>query len=163
MYGFASTTVIAGQLAGAYAGGSNAADASSNPTFECVMRTSTPITQSRIWVGLMGQTPPNSNSVTSVAASFLYSGSGGWKPVTHNGVTQTTGTDIGTVTASTRYLLRVRIVGSNAYFSVDNGTEQVVSTNVPTSGQLGMVCATISTSAAARAIYMARMQVEADT
>lgn len=161
-YEVATTLASIGSLAGAYTGGTYAVDASCNPTFECVMRTSTVITQARIWVGLMGQTPPNNTGVSTVTTAFLYSLAGGWKPVTHNGSTQTTGTDIGTVAVSTRYLLRIRVVGSNAYFSVDNGAEQTISTTVPTSGRMGMVCAIISTSTAARTILMSRMQVEAD-
>lgn len=158
-----ATTAVAGNLAG-YTFNTSQQHTSTayNPIFEAVIRTGATITSSRLWIGLINGTPPNSDTLGINGVAFRFNGTGGWVPVAYNG-TQTTGSAIGTVAVSTFYRLRIRVVSatSTAYFSVNDGTEQVVSTNVPT-GPVNLTAVVIATAASARTLLFGRMVCECD-
>lgn len=140
---------------------------SHNPKFSIVLQV-TDLSAVRYWIGFF------STSVTSVdtvaagtsAAAFRYSsvaGDAGWVPVCNDGTTQTTGAAIGTVAAATRYLLEIEMVNSQAIFTVNNGTPQVLTTNLPaTSTELGLNVVVITTAAAAKVWNLSRVFVEYD-
>lgn len=159
----ATTTAAAGNLAG---WNSNSVPTGfpalqANPEFTCMLRTGATVTGARIWVGLTNGTAPNSDSITNKSVMFRFNGTGGWTPVTYNS-TQTTGTTIGTVAVNSLYMLRIRVQGLSAYFSVNNGTEQVVSSNVPYNNALAYCCAVIATTASARQVQLSRMNITYD-
>jgi hypothetical protein len=134
-----------------------------NPVFECVMRTGATIANTRQWIGMAENTPNNNDTLTVPGLLFRYNGTG-WTPCAFDGVTQTTGTAIGTVAVSTRYFLRIRVVGTTAYFSVNGSAEQTISSNVPTSttNRMGLQCVVLNTAAAARAILYSRASIESN-
>lgn len=160
-----TTTAVSGNGAGVYtASGSEFASYDSNIplTFEAVVKTGTAITSCRYWVGIMNETPPTTTSPTAPAVTFLYAASGGWFPITYSGSVRTAGTAIGTVATSTTYLLRIRVIGTSAFFSVNNGAEQEVTTNVPAtgSGYTFPTAVAVTTTAATRTLSLSRMTLD---
>ncbi len=55
----------------------------------------------------------------------------GWSAFCHDGTSQSAKIEIAGIAISTRYLIRMRKVGSVCYFSVNGGPETAVSSNVP--------------------------------
>lgn len=100
------------------------------------VRTGAAVTDQRIWLGICDiNIFADSDTPGNEVVAFRYSTvppDAGWVPVTRTGGVQTTGAAIGTVAADTWYKLRIRKVGSSAFFSVDGGAETTISTNVPT-------------------------------
>jgi hypothetical protein len=118
-----------------------------------MLKTGASVADQRIWVGAcdVGAFADSDTPGTRLVA-FRYStvaADAGWVPCTKNAGVQTTGTAIGTVAADTWYKLRIRRVGTSAFFSVDGGTEQQLSSNVPTGTTAFIWCMTIYTRAAA--------------
>jgi len=136
-----------------------------SPVFECVLRTGSDITNLRLWVGVFAATPTNVDTLLTSAAAFRYStvaGDAGWVGVVSTGAAQTVSATVGAIAASTRYVLRVRTVpgGSAAYFSVNDGPEVAVTTNLPVSStELGACVLAITTTATAKNIAISRYGV----
>lgn len=159
-----TTTAVSGNGVGIYNASSSFATYSSTipMTFEAVVKTGAAVTACRYWVGMMNQAPPTANSPTVAAVTFLYAVSGGWYPITYSDSTktQTTGTPIGTVTANTTYLLRIRLAGTSAFFSVNNGTEQEVTTNIPVSNPMSPTAVVVTTAAATKTLNVSRLTLD---
>lgn len=112
-----------------------------NSIIEILIRTGSDTSSQRLWFGLRNNSGAVLNDVDVLPASndfvgFRYStvaGDTGWRPVLHDGTTQNTGVAIGTVVADTVYKLKIRVDSANlrAFFSVNNGAEQMMSTNFP--------------------------------
>jgi len=107
-----------------------------NPIFEGLIKTGSDLTSLFLWIGLFAALPPAANTLTDLGIGFRYSasaGDAGFVPVLFDGVTQNTGTAIGTISTDTVYELRFRVDDANSrvYFSVNNSTEQMLSTNYP--------------------------------
>lgn len=122
------------------------------------------LTNVRLWIGLTSAAFTDVDTHAGHTAAFRFSsvaGDTGWRPITRDGATQNVGTNIGTVVADTAYLLRIRCVLAGTptvYFSVDGGTEQAVTANLPTSTQdLGWQWDVIAQAASARNISVSRM------
>jgi hypothetical protein len=136
-----------------------------SPIFECVLRTGSDITNVRYWVGLLAATPTNVDTLATSAAAFRYStvaGDAGWVGACSTGSAQTVSASVGAIAAGTRYVLRVRTVPgvSAAYFSVNEGPEVAVTTNLPASSTaLGACVLAITTTATAKNIAISRYGV----
>ncbi len=106
-----------------------------NPVYESIIKTGSDITNQILWIGLQNGVT-NGNTMANSAINFRFSTTApdtGWVPVMNNGGTQTEGTAIGTVQASTAYKLRIRVdhANSRAFYSVNDSAEQMLNTNYP--------------------------------
>ncbi len=129
--------------------------------FDCTIevKTGTSVADQRIWIGCPSSTVwADSDSPAMNYIAFRYSsvaGDTGWVPAVANGA-QTLATAIGTVAADTWYKLRIRRVGSSAFFSVDGGTETEIASGLPTSGtSLSFSHMIFTRVAAAKDLYVA--------
>lgn len=111
--------------------------ADNDPILEFVIKTSTPITQIRIWI-LMSDTATSGSADdlggTSKYMGFRFStvaGDGGWVGVCRDGTTQSVTATVAAIAASTQYKLKIRKSGSSVFFSVDGGTEVQQTSNLP--------------------------------
>jgi hypothetical protein len=141
-----------------------------NPIMYAIVKTPADITSVRYWIGLGSAAVTN---VDSIAAGTSFVGwrfstvatDTGWRPVTMDGTTQTTAADIGTVAASTRYVLRMRVndVAGKVFFSVNGGAEVEATATLPASAtDLGVVVRVFNQVAAIRQINLSRVWVEYD-
>ncbi len=76
----------------------------------------------------------NSDTPAEAGCFFRYStgsSDNGWVAFCHDGTSQSTKIDVASIAVSTRYLLRIRKVANVCYFSVNNGPEFAVASNVP--------------------------------
>jgi len=132
------------------------------PIFDFIVRAPDVLTTVRMWVGFFPSTPSNSDDPPNHSAGFRFSsvaGDTGWRPITRDTATNA-GTNIGTVTAGQMYWLRIRCVSGHVYFSVDGGTEQDVTSNLPTGTTLWGICVTgYPTASSARSLGVARGRV----
>lgn len=152
------TTASSGNLGGFVTATFNLVRLAYDPIVEWLIKTDSTISSIRIWIGLASADVTNSDTASGSFIGFRYStvaGDAGWMPVNRDGTTQTVGTAIGTVQASTVYKLRLRLVSGTptCYFSVNDGAEQAFATNIPlNSTDLGMVCRPITQTTAIRLI-----------
>lgn len=102
------------------------------PFLSTIIHTGSDISAQRIWVGLFSAAPGNVATLgTTQAIGFAYfSTDGNLSWVTSNGTT-TTRTTMVTMTADTSYLLDVWVIGSTAYFRIDDGTVASTTTTLP--------------------------------
>lgn len=134
-----------------------------NLVMTAVIKMPATITNYRMWVGFVSQSILNLDNQLGNNVCFRFStvaGDTGWTPIVDNG-TQTVGTTIGTVVASTQYKLVIRIdqAAGKCYFSVNGGVEQTVNA-VPTSGaELGFCCEISNTAAGARSFDFSRLEI----
>lgn len=134
-----------------------------DPVLEIRIKTSANLTSQRIWLGLGGAT--DADTLATEIIGFRYSsvaGDAGWIPVLNNGSSQTNGSAIGTVQASTVYDFRIRIESAipRAFLSVNGSAEQILSTNFPAiSTQMGMFVRLFEQSGGARAVSVSRLKV----
>lgn len=106
------------------------------------IRPSTDVTTVRYWVGFASTTPTASDDNGGNAIMVRYSTEvpdAGWIGYVRNstGPTSSTTTSLGSVTADTVYRIRIRFVRSGtptAYFSVNDGTEQALTSGIPATG-----------------------------
>lgn len=117
-----------------------------DPTRTVLIRTGADITNIRIWSVLTSANPTDADDMGGAKEymGFRYStvaGDPGWVGVTRNAATgQTVSTIVAAIAASTLYKLRTRKSGTSVFFSVNDGDEVEVITNLPPA-TLGMVWA----------------------
>lgn len=135
-----------------------------NPVFEAIIRTGPDITNSRFWIGLFQQAPTNADTLAASTAAYTFryssvAADGGWMAVCNDGTNQSVASLVAAIALSTRYKLRIRVdsVAANVYFSVNDGAEVSVVTNLPGSSvDLGAFVGVITTTNSAKAIAIAR-------
>lgn len=120
-------------------------------TFE--VKTGASVADIRIWIGVSdtGSFDDGDNPVL-LCIAFRFStvaGDAGWRPAVRDSGGQTLAAAIGTVAADTYYKLRIRRVGTDAFFSVNGGSETTISSGVPSGTSLMWWCAVIYSQAAA--------------
>jgi hypothetical protein len=140
------TTGIFTQETTGAGGGSNAGIQASNynmwrinqsPIFVARIKTSSDISNQRIWCGMFGSASSSSDTAPNDALGFRYSTAASdttWKFISRSGGGTQVVADTGvTVSASTEYVLAAiyRNDTSLAYFSVNQGTLTTVSTGLP--------------------------------
>jgi hypothetical protein len=165
------TTAAAGNIAGWITTSFNLIRASYDPVIEVLVKTgaAADLANQRVWIGLVDADITN---VDTLAAGrkfigFRYSSAAadpGWMPVLNDGTTQNVGTVLGgAIAASTVYKLRVRILSSGtptAYFSVNDGAEQAMTTNFPAiATDLGAIARNIPVTAVIRTINFSSFDV----
>lgn len=113
----------------------------SEPIFEFVLTTGATLTNLRIWIGICNadlNVNADDEGGTTQYMAFRYSSvvpDGGWVGVCRDGTTQSAATaTVAAIAASTRYKLKIRKAGSSVFFSVNGGTEQSISSNLPAAG-----------------------------
>lgn len=135
-----------------------------DPIIEVYVRTHSGITGGeRYWIGLTTADAAASDTAAGIFVGFRYSQATdtGWRPILRNGATQGAGTNIGTLATSTDYKLRIRVDSANAraYFSVNDGAEQLFSTNFPTiTTEMGFMCRNTTPTPSGQ-IYFASAEV----
>lgn len=100
------------------------------------------VTTVRYWLGIFSSTPTASDDNTANALGFRFSTEvpdAGWVGYARNSTGPTSGTtsSLGTVVADSVYRLRMRLIRSGtptAYFSVNDGTEQALTSGIPATG-----------------------------
>jgi hypothetical protein len=111
----------------------------SYPILDAIVWSPNDLTDVRMYVGLFGNSPSNSDSPPTHSACFRFSsvaGDTGWTPLTRDATTTVNvGTTMGTVVASTRYRLRIRRDANGVHFSIDGGAEQTLTANLPSDTQ----------------------------
>lgn len=128
-----------GAVNGAQAGilnilASASVDVRHEPTFTAHIRTGASIAVCRFWVGLTDTSIGSVDSPAGNHIAFRYStgaGDPGWVGSVRDGVTQNVSGQVAAIAANTNYLLKIRVVGTRTFFSVDGGTEVSLATNVP--------------------------------
>jgi len=162
------TSLTTGNAAGNFAGVESSSFAeirgTYNPTMTVVMSTSSDITTQRLWFGFFSVTLANTDNQTGSNVAFRFStvaGDGGWRPIVDDGTTQTLGTAIGTVSASTQYKLVIRINSAEgkSYFSVNGGVEQVVNAIPTSTTEMGFIAEMTNTATGARSFNFSRLEV----
>lgn len=102
-----------------------------------ILRTGSAITDVRLWVGVAASGPGATDTFGSpsrfVGVRFsTAAGDGGWVGILNDGTTQAAATaTIAAIAASTRYKIRIRSDGTQAWFSVNGSAEINASTNFP--------------------------------
>jgi len=95
----------------------------------------TSIADQRLFVGVMTVAPNNADIVPGRFVGFRLSSvanAGQWDGVVCDNVTNNVKSSIAAAVFNTPYLLRIRYVSGTVYFSVNDGPEQSLTTNVPT-------------------------------
>lgn len=168
------TGAVSGNIAGYVTATFNLVRRSHNPVFHFLMRTgaAADIAAIRFWIGLFSAAPTNVDAIAAgtSAVAFRYStvaGDAGWLPVTNDGATQSTATAIGTIAASTRYLLSIEVDDTNgiAYFMVNNDltTRRSINTNLPAAAtELGAAWYLITNSGAGKNFKFSRAWCDYD-
>lgn len=161
---------VAGNTAGLVSSTFNVWRINYRPIFACRFMTGSNISGQRIYIGIAGATPANSDTLTTSFIGIRYStvaGDTGFMAVTCDGTTQTLGTSLATVFADTTYDLRVYYTSTSAIVALRLGgagsgvwVEQTV-TGGPFSGiDVGWAALLITTGAAARVIKLSRVYGE---
>jgi hypothetical protein len=135
-----------------------------NPVFECVMKTYSDITNIRYWIGLCQAAPTNVDTLAASTAGFFFrystiAGDAGWTAICNDGAAQSAGALVAAIAPSTRYTFRIRVddASGQAWFSVNEGPEVMVSSNLPAQSQdLGAAVLAITTGANLKAIAISR-------
>ena len=159
------TTSSSGNIGGFVSTTFNLVRPDHDPIIEIMVKTDATITTQRLWIGIASQDVTNSDTVSGSFIGFRWSTVApdtGFVPVLRDGTTQSVGTAIGTVAASTTYKLRIRVDSGNsrAFFSVNDSAEQTFGTNFPTiTTDMGCYVRCITTSAAIRLLNFANMEI----
>lgn len=167
------STASAGNLAGFISTTFNLTRRQYDPVVTWLVETPADITALRYWLLLTSAAITNVDTIAAATevAGFRFStvaGDGGWRPVVKDATTQQEATAIGSVAASTFYMLRMRINSALgvAYFSVKTSfaaawpTETTLSVNLPAAAQdLGFCVRVIPTTAAIRQLNFGRMSI----
>jgi hypothetical protein len=126
------------------------------------------ITALRMWIGFTSAAVTNADTVAGATefAGFRFStvaGDTGFVPVTKDATTQTTGSAMNAIAASTRYVLNVELTSSSAIFTINNGTPTVVLSTLPaTATDLGVNLTFITQAATAKNWLFSRCWVDFD-
>lgn len=162
------STGTSGNIAGLVSTTFNLLRTNRDPIVEFVIKTPADITALRYWIGLISADVTNVDTIAGATefAGFRFStvaGDTGWTPVTKDSSTQNTGSAIGTVAANTVYRLRIRstIGGTALYFSVNDGAEQALASNLPAvTKDLGFIARVIPTSNNQRDLLFGRARFD---
>jgi len=136
-----------------------------NPVFETILRTGADVSSIKIIVGLLSALPLAAGidalgATSGVGIRFSTATSdAGWLGVASSGAGQSVTGSLGAVAASSRYLLRIRVDNTSgiAYFSVNNGAELSLNTNLPAAAtELGLVVRMSNTVALNRDLKFSR-------
>ncbi|MEO8609541.1 MAG: hypothetical protein ABI690_16740 [Chloroflexota bacterium] len=160
-----ATTAVIGNIAGLISATFNLVRPGYDPTFIAVIRTGADITNLRLFVGLFATAPTNADNPPNNSICFRYSApaaDGGWRGVSRDAAAQTVSAQIGSnLAANTKYTLKFRKQGSTVYFSVDNGAETAISTNLPADAtDLGVGVRVIATAAAIKNLKLSRLHCD---
>ncbi len=160
-----ATTAAIGNIAGLISTTFNLVRPNYDPTFIAVIRTGADITNLRLFVGLFATAPTNADNPPNNSICFRYSApaaDGGWRGICRDAAAQTVSAQIGAnLAANTRYVLKFRKEASTVYFSVDNGSETAVATNLPAGAtDLGMAVRVIATVAAIKNLKLSRLHCD---
>jgi len=134
-----------------------------NPSFMALIRTGADITNVRIWVGLFSAAPTldQLGAIQGVAFRFATGvPDSGWVGVTSNGVTPRVTPEIAPIAVNSRYLMKLRVdnTAGIAYFSINDGAEVSLNTNLPpATTELGYGVRIITTTATAKSIKISRV------
>jgi hypothetical protein len=169
-YVSATSGAVAGNNGGFVSASLNLVRRGYNPMFEALIRTGSTVADARFWLGFFSIAPTNVDDLAGATQgiAFRYSapaGDTGWRAVCDDGTSATVSTNLTTVTADTRYLLRIRMdsAAGIAYFSINNGAETAVSTNLPAVGtDLGVAVYVFTNIAVARVLKFSRCLVRYD-
>ena len=159
---FTQASTAAGTAAGMQSASFAELRTSHDPDFSCAITTGADITAIRYWIGFFTVAPTNVDDLAGSCVAFRFStiaADGGWRPVVDNGTTQTLGTAIGTVAASTAYKLRFRIDSANSKinFSANGGVEQVVSAIPGLTTNMGIGVQTFNTVTGTKTFSFSRL------
>lgn len=150
---------VAGNTAG-WTGNSTFCIGSNFPTFEIRLKTPATITNVRFWLGINAAgTGPNSDTSNNCIA-FRYSDATdtGWVGVCNDNGSQSVSSQVAAIAASTIYRLKFQVISSSeVQFSVNNGTVQSVTTNIPLTRHMTFVGQVVTTNAAAKKISLERL------
>lgn len=108
-----------------------------DPIIEILYNTDLTLGSSRLWVGLTTVDGNNSDTLTAgtkfIGFRHKNTTDTGWTPVMNDGTNQNNGTTIGSFSSNTTYKLRIRVISGSgaAYFSVNDGAEQLLNSNSP--------------------------------
>lgn len=104
----------------------------------------TAITNTRIWFGFTSaamtdviSAPASASSFSAILIRYLSDGNGVWEGITSTATTRVVSSSLGAVVAATNYKLRIRFVRQGTptvYYSVNDGTEVSLTTNIPATG-----------------------------
>lgn len=160
-----ATTAVLGNISGLISATFNLVRLAYDPTFIAVVRTGADITNLRFFLGLFPSAPTNADTPPNNSICFRYSApaaDGGWRGICRDAAAQTVSAQIGpTLAANTRYMLKFRKQGSTVYFSVDNGPETAISTNLPVSTtDLGFAVRVITNVAVIKNLKLSRLQCD---
>jgi hypothetical protein len=160
---------VAGNTAGLVSSTFNVWRVDYRPIFACRIMTGPLITAQRIYIGLAGATPPNSDTLATSFVGVRYStvaGDTGFTPVACDGATQTLGTSFGTLFADTLYDLRIYYTSTSTVVALRVGsasaswTEQAISGGPFSGVDIGWAALLIVTSASARVLKLCRIYGE---
>ncbi len=123
-----------------------------------MIRTSTTVTDARIWCGFISADFTNSDTMADKGIAFRFSQGtdAGWVAVCRDGTTQSVSSSLGSVAVSTRYHLRIRFIraSNTAYFSINDGPETAITANIPAAGTRSAVAVYIyNKNATAQTLY----------
>lgn len=140
-----------------------------NPLANWVIKTPSDLTSYRLFMVLTAASFAPSTDTPLGGGSgligFRYStaaGDGGWVGYSSDGVSTSVTATVAAIATSTRYLLRIRVDESvpAVYFSVNNGTEVSLTTNLPAAGQaLGYLLAFRNLVGADRRLRFGRLEI----
>lgn len=104
-----------------------------NPTFYAYIKTGASLTQ-RIHVGLMTTLQGNTDALSGTGISLLFvSGGGSIVGRSHDGTNESATATLGTWNTNTYYLVKIRVSGTNIYYSINGGAETQKTNNLPPS------------------------------
>jgi 3D (Asp-Asp-Asp) domain-containing protein len=135
-----------------------------DPIFTVVMRTDASITGARFFFGLTGSNFSNADEPGGISEfiAFRYSTvvpDAGWVGLTRDGTTPSATAQVAAIASDTRYKLKIRVTGSgtSVYFSVNDGTEVLKTTNLPAlTSSLFPWLGVFNTAGVARIWYLSR-------
>lgn len=137
------------------------------PVFTAVIKTGSPVTNLRLWVGLFSAMVTNVDTIAAgtQAAAFRFSTVAGdvtWRGICNDGTTQSSAVDSGVAVAeNTKYKLTLRFTGSAVGFSINDDVEFFVTTNLPaTTTDLGFVVTAITTTNSAKSLDISDIYCE---
>lgn len=97
-----------------------------------VVKTVASLAKVRMWAGFATSAPFAADTASTRFVGFRYtSTAGNWKGVNFDNTTQAVTADVATIATATKYKLRIRTDGTQAWFSVNGSAEVNLSSNFP--------------------------------